>query len=75
MVEQTADLRTKLADVIGPMLAPTSGLCAGLVGRATRKRAQAIADAALAYIHGEGLSLCRSGPAHFDMTKVEGDGT
>jgi hypothetical protein len=50
-------LRAKLAETIGPMLTPNGGLNAGLVGRATRKKAEAIADAVIARIHDEGLSF------------------
>jgi hypothetical protein len=54
---QCATLRNKLAETIAPMLTPNAGGNAGLVGRATRKKAEAIADAVIARIHGEGLSF------------------
>lgn len=61
LLSQTT-LREKLVETIAPMLA--DGRTAGAdgvprVGRATRKKAEQIADAVLARIHGEGLSLAR----------------
>lgn len=51
------NLHAKLVETIAPMLARGSGLSAGLVGRATLKRAASIADAVLERIAGEGCKI------------------
>lgn len=56
---QTVDinLHAKLVETIAPLLTRQEGLSAGLVGRATLKRAERIVDAALALIAGEGCKI------------------
>lgn len=51
------NLHAKLVETIAPMLTRTSGLGVGLVGRATMRRAEAIADAVLARIIDEGCII------------------
>ena len=65
MSAEETNLREKLIETIAPMLA--DGRTAGRdgvprVGRATRKKAERIADAVLARINGEGVSLVKRKP-------------
>lgn len=59
MAKGTLDinLHAKLVETIAPLLTRQDGLSAGLVGRATLKRAERIADATLARIAGEGCKI------------------
>lgn len=56
------NLHAKLVETIAPLLTRQEGLSAGLVGRATLKRAERIVDAAFARIAAEGCKIVQGVP-------------
>jgi hypothetical protein len=54
-------LNAKIIEAIGPLLAPRSGTAAGLVGRATPKRAEVIVETMMASIIGNGCKIVSTG--------------